>query len=257
MAQGVPRTSLHASRLIRVLAELTGADVADSRQSLGERVGQWLDFKDAIALYSVLHEGAPGQRHAAARAASPAGLALHDEFIRARAALVDSINADDLPEPRKTPSRLQLAARDAWRDGVADFAPLQRHYLGRQRDMGASISPLRAKARAVLAQQSASLRQLAVLDGVLDQGLGGRERTLLATLPQLLARHFARLHQAHVSALAGAQAADDPDVCLQPGGWLAEFCRDMQAVLRAELDLRLQPVAGLIEALGNEVTTQQ
>jgi hypothetical protein len=35
------------------------------------------------------------------------------------------------------------------------------------------------------------------------------------------------------------------------------FCRELQAVLLAELDLRLQPVAGLIAALDHEVTRKQ
>jgi hypothetical protein len=31
--------------------------------------------------------------------------------------------------------------------------------------------------------------------------------------------------------------------------WLAVFAADMQAVLRAELELRMQPVDGLLDAL--------
>jgi hypothetical protein len=46
---------------------------------------------------------------------------------------------------------------------------------------------------------------------------------------------------------------DDPALWMQPGGWLANFCRELQGVLLAELDLRLQPTVGLIEALSNEV----
>ena len=85
-------------------------------------------------------------------------------------------------------------------------------------------------------------------------GLAPRERSLLATVPQLLGRRFEQLHQAHRGTLP-ADGADDPARWLQPGTWLTRFCHDMKAVLQAELDLRLQPVAGLLEAL-NEVTTQ-
>ena len=46
-----------------------------------------------------------------------------------------------------------------------------------------------------------------------------------------------------------------PGWWLQPGAWLHTFCQDMRAVLLAELELRLQPVAGLLDAL-NEVTRQ-
>ncbi|HCB41034.1 MAG TPA: DUF3348 domain-containing protein, partial [Gammaproteobacteria bacterium] len=39
----------------------------------------------------------------------------------------------------------------------------------------------------------------------------------------------------------------------QPG-WLQQFRKDVQALLLAELDLRLQPVLGLVEALEREVS---
>jgi hypothetical protein len=71
-------------------------------------------------------------------------------------------------------------------------------------------------------------------------------------VPQLLGRRFEQLHQAHRSALP---TPDDPARWLQPGAWLHTFCQDMRVVLLAELELRLQPVAGLLEAL-NEVTRQ-
>ncbi len=36
---------------------------------------------------------------------------------------------------------------------------------------------------------------------------------------------------------------------MTPGAWLAVFQNDMQSVLRAELDIRFQPVEGLLAAL--------
>ena len=57
---------------------------------------------------------------------------------------------------------------------------------------------------------------------------------------------------------AGAAAPpDDPACWMQPGGWLARFCADMQRVLLAELDLRLMPVAGLVAAVDKESTELQ
>jgi hypothetical protein len=37
-------------------------------------------------------------------------------------------------------------------------------------------------------------------------------------------------------------------------GWIRRFHRDMQDLLLAELDLRLMPVLGLVEAVEEEVT---
>lgn len=248
MARGSPRTSFDSSRLIRALSDLVSTDAAPPRQSFADRLGQWLDFADAIALFSALN----GSTDAAGGPATAEHPALRDEFARVRGALLDSINTDGVLTPGKARIRLPAPAWHASTPGAADYLPYHRYYLAHQRDMGAAIAPLRASVRAGLAQRAPALRQLAALDGVLDQALAPRERSLLATVPQLLGRHFEQLHQAHRSALP---TPDDPARWLQPGAWLHTFCQDMRAVLLAELELRLQPVAGLLEAL-NEVTKQ-
>ena len=248
MARGSPRTSFDSSRLIRALSDLVSTDAAPPRQSFADRLGQWLDFADAIALFSALN----GSTDAAGGPATAEHPALRDEFARVRGALLDSINPDGVLTPGKARIRLPAPAWHASTPGAADYLPYHRYYLAHQRDMGAAIAPLRASVRAGLAQRAPALRQLAALDGVLDQALAPRERSLLATVPQLLGRHFEQLHQAHRSALP---TPDDPARWLQPGAWLHTFCQDMRVVLRAELELRLQPVAGLMDAL-NEVTRQ-
>lgn len=248
MARGSPRTSFDSSRLIRALSDLVSTDAAPPRQSFADRLGQWLDFADAIALFSALN----GSTDAAGGPATAEHPALRDEFARVRGALLDSINTDGVLTPGKARIRLPAPAWHASTPGAADYLPYHRYYLAHQRDMGAAIAPLRASVRAGLAQRAPALRQLAALDGVLDQALAPRERSLLATVPQLLGRHFEQLHQAHRSALP---TPDDPARWLQPGAWLHTFCQDMRVVLLAELELRLQPVAGLMDAL-NEVTRQ-
>lgn len=126
---------------------------------------------------------------------------------------------------------------------AADFTPYRRYYLARQRDMSASIGGLRARVRTALSRKSAALKRLAILDAVLEQGLAARERELLATVPSFLAGRFAALSS------SAQLAEDDPERGTQPDAGLARFCAEMQSVLRAELELRLQPVAGLIAAL--------
>lgn len=248
MARGSPRTSFDSSRLIRALSDLVSTDATPPRQSFADRLGQWLDFADAIALFSALN----GSTDAAGGPATAEHPALRDEFARVRGALLDSINTDGVLTPGKARIRLPAPAWHASTPGAADYLPYHRYYLAHQRDMGAAIAPLRASVRAGLAQRAPALRQLAALDGVLDQALAPRERSLLATVPQLLGRRFEQLHQAHRNALT---TPDDPARWLQPGAWLHTFCQDMRAVLLAELELRLQPVAGLMDAL-NEVTRQ-
>jgi Protein of unknown function (DUF3348) len=59
----------------------------------------------------------------------------------------------------------------------------------------------------------------------------------------VLEKHFGRLRQAEPAAPAL------PDGGVRPGTWLEIFGKDMRAVLLAELDLRFQPLEGLLEAL--------
>jgi hypothetical protein len=254
MAQGLPRTRFNSSRLVRVLTGLAVTDAPESKQPFAERLGQWLDFSDALSLFSALNAGASEVQLAAP---SPESATVRKAFARVRGALADSMTTDAVLKPGKSRVELPAPAPHASVESAADFAPYHRYYLAHQRDMSASIGPLRATVRAALSRHSPALKRLAALDAVLDHAWAARERDLLATVPGLLARRFEQLYNAHQAMQVDAQTADRPDRWMQPGGWLAVFCRELQAVLLAELDLRLQPVAGLIAALDHEVTRKQ
>jgi hypothetical protein len=100
----------------------------------------------------------------------------------------------------------------------------------------------------VLAAGAPGTTRLAMVDAVMEQALGARERSLLASVPAILAGHFERLRRAEHIALADAEASGDT-ATMTPGAWLVTFRKDMQSVLLAELDLRFQPVEGLLAAL--------
>ncbi|HJV24062.1 MAG TPA: DUF3348 domain-containing protein [Aromatoleum sp.] len=256
MAQGLPRSHFNSSKLVRVLTELTDADVPESKQSFAERLGQWLDFTDALTLYSALNAGAAGDAESSA-APSPGAALVRKQFTRIRDALLDSILTDGVSKPGKARIELPVPTPNDSIETAADFAPYHRYYLAHQRDMSANIGPLRATVRSAMAKHSAGLKRLAALDAVLDKALEARERSLIATVPTLLGKRFEQLYKAHQAAQAEAGTADDPMQWMQPGGWLAAFCSDMQSMLQAELDLRLQPAAGLIAAFDTEVTSKQ
>lgn len=249
MAQSLPRTRLNTSTLVRVLADLAVADPVENRQPFAERLGQWLDFSDSLALYSALNAGIPTVLPGLA--ADSVAVALRSELTRVAGGLTQAIAADGLSGSDKVRIALPCPLPNDSVESASDFAPYHRYYLSHQREMSHAVTTLRAKVRLVLSEQSAPLARVAALDAVLEQGLAARERTLLANLPALLARHFERLYQTHREALAADQA-DLPAQWMQPGAWLLRFCRDMQSVLRAELACRLQAVEGLIETLENE-----
>ncbi|HSI56720.1 MAG TPA: DUF3348 family protein, partial [Ideonella sp.] len=64
------KSSFNSSTLVRLLAELTTADVAGSKQSLAERLGLWLGWADAISLSAALNG------HSARPPDTPAGMPL-------------------------------------------------------------------------------------------------------------------------------------------------------------------------------------
>jgi hypothetical protein len=180
------------------------------------------------------------------------GVAAQEEFARLRTALVESITASCSPAGGGTRIRLPMPKPGVTPEVAAAYGPYRRFYLAHQAEMEPGIRALRSRLRQALAGASTRLRQLAALDEALDRILAARERQLLATLPSLLERRFQQLLAAHQQALPDSGQADAPLLWMQPGGWLATFCEELQAVLIAELDLRLQPTLGLIEALHNK-----
>jgi hypothetical protein len=104
--------------------------------------------------------------------------------------------------------------------------------------MEISVDALREHVRQQLAQSTPEMAQLAATDAVMDGLFGLREERLLATVPTFLKARFVAMRQQ----AAAAEPSDDMQ-------WLNRFAAEFEQILLAELDLRLQPVMGLIESL--------
>lgn len=229
MPRPLTRQHFHSSNLLRVLSDLALVEAGAPGTAFAEELGQWLTLDDAITLHAV---------HAAGTTPLPAPngatekVSLDEQFTRLRAG---------------------LATLDGPMAATASYEPYRRAYSARQRDMEASIRPFRRHVREVLARTSQTLAKLAALDAVFDKSLGERERQLLAMLPALLAKRFELLRQTHQPSLAGKS---DTVALLSPAispAWLTRFGQELQAVLLAELDARLEPTLGLIEAYNLEM----
>jgi hypothetical protein len=232
----MPRTRFISSTFVRLLTELASGEIAESKQSFAERLSLWLDWSDAISLSAALNgAGAPVPPDTPAGAPSPAP-AVFDEFTRVRADLVKSITTDDLFRVDKASMKSSTSPEPA--ADAMDLPACRRQYLAHQRAMAERIGPLRANVRAAMSKQSGALSRLAALDAALDEALGARERHLLSHIPPLLERRFEQLRKSH------------------PEPWPA-YRRNVQHLLLAELDIRLQPIEGMMEAMGHEITRQQ
>jgi hypothetical protein len=119
------------------------------------------------------------------------------------------------------------------------------------------IGALRDHVRQALARATPQLRQLAALDAALDKVIAQREQALLSTATALLQKRFEQLRKRHLKDIDAAGGEDDPATWRQAGGWLHAFEKDWRDALLAELELRLEPVAGLIEATGTELNHHQ
>lgn len=227
--QNPQRTTVRGPTFIRLLARLADVEAPQSNPPLPDRLSQWLDWAHAIALSTALD----GKPSAIASTAPTFDSAVEDECARVRGSLVNAIAGD---------RDLTLAGRhgDEHASAAIDYKVFRQRYLTRQRAMQAATGNLRGRLRDMLAHISTDMARLAEVDAVMELALSPREHKLLAAVPGLLGDHFERLRQA-------GQA--DMDVAAAPGAWLDVFRKDMQSVLLAELDVRFQPVEGLLAAL--------
>lgn len=263
----LPSTSLHrgakdkflqsnfsSPRLARLLGDGREADAPAPRQDFAERLSPWVGVFDAVQLHTA-HQ-ALGALEVLPRAAAPSArdLSLADQLQQVKSVLAKAIAATeaDHAEPRGRNPRSHTHTVAAAAEALAkiettaavDFAPFRKHYSDQQRNMDLLIGPLRASVRQALSETSARLRQLAALDAVWEDMLAPREQRLLTTVPGLLEQRFKQLRKAHLQ--------DDPASARQAGGWLHAFDKEVRNVLLAELDARLEPVQGLIEAFSSE-----
>jgi hypothetical protein len=242
LARESRRTPLTGSAFVRALAALNDVHAPASPDAFAQRLSQWFDWTHAFSLSAAL--GDASARPDGQALAGPGALNGDErEFARVRAALahtIASVTADGA-EPRR-PGRLLRphAAAVAPTPVPLDFASWRQRYTKCQLAMETQIVPLRRRLRSSLADRSAALARLAELDTVMEQVVGARERALLAGVAAGLEPRFDRLR--------GRQDDAASDVPPQRGPWLDRFRQEMRDLLLAELDLRLQPVEGLLEA---------
>ncbi|MBB6186965.1 hypothetical protein HDE77_001315 [Rhodanobacter sp. MP7CTX1] len=226
-----------------MLARLTDVGVPQSRQSLSDRLGHWLDWTHAVVLSTAL-DGKPS----AMDEALIFGSAEEDECTRVRTSLANAIAGDRAFAIARQRGADPSFGEEGGTNEMVDYSVFRQRYLAIQRKIQAATGNLRGRLRDTLAQMTEDTARLAAVDAAMERALSPREQTLLAHVPALLGDHFERLRQAEQDTLADAQISEDTSAIL-PGAWLDVFRKDAQNVLLAELDVRFQPVEGLLAAL--------
>lgn len=244
MEPGLRRAAgVNTSTLVRQLsawtssaAPATEVPAALAEPSLAARLAGWLDWTDAITLSGAVAPLAAAERLAPGQ---DLGVLLRQaaaERDHACSTLLREIESDPLlapAEPQRRADPRLAAAAPLPADEPPDDAAYRQNYAAIQRMMAERIGALRARLRTLLQRASLRLARLAALDAALEDTLRLRERHLLSHVPALAEPRFAQ---------ARAQGPDGR----------AALGRELQALLRAELSVRLQPVEGLLEALEQE-----
>lgn len=261
-----------SSRLVRLLQDWAQVDGESPRQDVAERLSHWLSAADAVQLDGSLHaiESYPAQTKLSGQAVDTREVG--DLINQTKAELTDLITAKVaakvMPNGTRsdTPKAVLSAASerhhmDASLQGNLDaedarveaqYAPHYQRYQSLQKQMESTLMALRTQVRQKLSKGSPSLRQLVALDAVMVQMLGTREQKLWAAVPVYLERRLTHWRQHHERTLAASGQEDDPIRWRQAGGWIHAFQHDMREMLLAELNLRLQPILGLMEAADHE-----
>lgn len=216
---------------IRLLARLADVQPAESGRSLPDRLSQWLDWNHALALSTALEA-----RQAVDPGVPAVGSAVQDECASVRRALAQA----------GSDACASVGAGRSSAEVVVEYADFRQCYQARQRAMQSATGRLRGRVRDLLAGASAGMARLAEVDAVMEAALSPREHALLASVPGLLGVHFERLREIALGHTSGTE----PSPASTRGPWLDVFRNDMQSVLLAELDVRFQPVQGLLAALG-------
>lgn len=255
MTQASPNVSLNGSRLIRFLSDLAVSDVEVSHKQFTEKLGQFVNFSDAITL-SAVHSKLSKMAFEPTEVSSEN---VRNEFLRVREVLVKSIIKSFTPSKGPSGISLPIPKADCPQDKAMSYEPYQRFYARHQREMDFKVQSLQLYVRDGVSGLSLELAQLAELDAALGDVLALHTRRLFAVIPKLLSKRFEHLRNEHQQALANVadnenSVTDDSHAeWVKPGGWLHNFYQEMQGLLLAELDVRLQPILGLVEALNEQL----
>lgn len=238
------RPDFSSSKLVRLLGPLAEADTGAPGMDFSERLGLWVNAFDAIGLQSAQQSirAMPTAAGTLATTRKTSADTLRAEVQQARTVLARAI-AQPVPVVHEA------------KNGYTRY---QHRHQDLQRTMEQMIRALRDHVRQTVSAASPRMRQLAALDAVLEHLIAPREQALLPRAASLLERRW-RERQA-VAAGNGDGEVEGRDLGAADAQAQADdeaFADEWRQALSAELDLRLEPVTGLVEALAEERNTHR
>lgn len=238
--QKASQSLLGSSELIRKLQNLLDKDLPQSQTRFSERLTQNMDFTSSLKL-SEVH----GQLRlldkkvsviSAAKPADDQKKALNSAFERVRRSIEKNIGQSfdlSIVQPRFPLPRIELEQE------ALDLSAYPKFYKAQQSEMSAKIQGLRTYVRETLSASSVNMAKLAILDNTLEETIGFPLRSGFSALSKVISKYSQKIE-------AQWGEGDKP-------AQLAGFHGELHQLLLAELELRLQPIQGLLNAFNQEV----
>jgi len=158
-------------------------------------------------------------------------------------AMVERLTEELATARRALVQRIRGFGADLEFDGEPEPETALIAWLTLQRKVAANSRQLRDKVRKSMKDQGPKLAHLAELDAVFDQTMAGYTARCFSHIPKVLEQRFEHRSTTPEQSPTPATTAD----------WFHRYCEEAQSLLLAELDVRLEPVLGLLEACHKEV----
>ncbi|MCX2972525.1 DUF3348 family protein [Halieaceae bacterium IMCC8485] len=243
MTQALPQVSLGSSRLVRFLTDLSVSDTQVSHRQFTERLGQLIDFSDSINL-SAAHARS---LNAIDEDAESFREGITSEFLRARSTIVRAAMRSFVLGSGPTRIKWPRAETPPQGPNSATAAYLKFYQL-QQADVDTKIRGLHLRTRQAIASLSPNLARICAIDAALNDALATHARRYLSAVPNLLMRRLEHLYtEFEETVQSGAEREES---------WIEtreRYRRESQGLLLAEIEARLLPSLGLIEALNEEI----
>ncbi|AZT84946.1 DUF3348 family protein [Marinobacter sp. NP-4(2019)] len=227
MTQTNPRHTGHSrSRLLRLAAPSGGAIPDDTLPCFAERLGRLFGLGNTMSLDAAL----------SFRGGQP---------TVTQSAVVERLSRELATTRQALIGRIHGYGDDIEREDPVAFETYLNSWLTLQRKIAATTRQLRDKVRKDMKNQGQALARLAELDSVFDHTMAGYTSQCFSQISKVLEQRFQAL-------MTSSGQHREPDT--QSGDPLHRYCEEAQNLLIAELDVRLEPVLGLLEACYNEVS---
>ena len=249
------------SRLVSFLSDLNLSNTGNFRNNFSECLGQMFHLKGTVELSSVLESPLPKRLEPPSKSTETA----RNTFLAMQTDLVRFVAKSFLPTYARVQNRLpnsEALHAHGFRAGIFPkdpgkksepyavlYEPYRKFYASLQRTVDIKVRRVRSDIREMISCLSPELAKLARLDRGFEDAMAGVPQESLARVPIFLEKRFCDLLDNHWHEIPDNPGPEDLGQWMSPGAWVSAFCSDMRELFFAELEVRLQPVLGMIESL--------